>query len=126
VAGLPLRNIRAGLHAIAQLLAPRRRAAPARRAPSRRAAAAAAAARCVRPRLLLGWRSREALLGTHPSIVTTNGIFRPIALVRGHAATTWSMPCGEVLLEHLGRITPRGTTALAADARDVVRYLASA
>ncbi len=73
--------------------------------------------------LLLGWRSREALLGPHTSIVTTNGIFRPIALIRGRAAATWSLPRGEVRLEPLTRLTRQDTAALAREARDVARYL---
>ncbi len=73
--------------------------------------------------LLLGWRSREALLGPHRSIVTTNGIFRPIALFRGRAAATWSMPQGKVVLEPLSSLSRGDKTALDAEAADVVRYL---
>jgi Winged helix DNA-binding domain len=123
-AGLPLRDIRSGLHAIAPLLTPRADGLlqlsgrpPAAPMPPPRLLGA------FDP-LLLGWRSREAILGPHRSIVTVNGLFRPFALVRGRAAATWSMPRGEVVLEPLVRLTRRDTAALAADAQDVVRYLA--
>lgn len=125
-AGLPLRDVRAGLRAIAPLLAPRadRQLQLTGRPP---------AASMPPPRLLgafdpllLGWRSREALLGSHHSIVTTNGIFRPIALVRGRAGATWSMPRGRVVLKPLTRLTRGDTAALDAEATDVARYLAAA
>lgn len=73
--------------------------------------------------VLLGWTSREAIVGTNQSIVTDNGIFRPFALVAGRAAATWSLPKGEVVLAPFSDITPRQAAALAADARDVVRFL---
>jgi hypothetical protein len=73
--------------------------------------------------LLLGWRSREAILGPHSSIVTVNGLFRAFALVDGRAVATWRMPAGEVVLEALQKISARDTAALSEDAEDVVRYL---
>jgi hypothetical protein len=123
-AGLPLRDIRSGLHAIAPLLAPR--ADGLLRLSGRPPAAPMPPPRLLGAfdPLLLGWRSREAILGPHRSIVTVNGLFRPFALVRGRAAATWSMTRGEVVLEPLVRLTRRDTAALAADAQDVVRYLA--
>jgi hypothetical protein len=125
-AGLPLRDVRAGLHAIAPQLAPRDdgllelsgRGAAAPLPPPRLLGA-------FDP-LLLGWRSREALLGSNRSIVTVNGLFRPFALVRGRAAATWSMPQGRVQLEPFGHLTRRDAVALTAEAKDVARYLAGA
>ena len=73
--------------------------------------------------MLLGWTSREPLLGTHRDRVTVNGVFRPFALVRGRAAATWSMPGGEVVLEPFGRLTREDAAALDAEAADVVRFL---
>ena len=37
---------------------------------------------------LLGWRSREEVLGEHESAVVSGGLFRPFALVRGRAVAT--------------------------------------
>ncbi len=122
--GLPLRDIRAGLSMIASHLVQRRDGLLG--LAGRRTSAA-----LPRPRLLgafdpvlLGWRSREEILGSHHQVVTVNGLFRPFALVRGRAAATWSMPAGKVLLEPFRGLSREDTAALAADAEDVVRFLA--
>jgi hypothetical protein len=74
--------------------------------------------------VLLGWRSREPLLGTHGRrLVTVNGLFRPFALVRGRAAATWSLRDGRVEIDPFGRLARADRVALEADAEDVVRYL---
>jgi Winged helix DNA-binding domain len=124
-AGLPLRDARAGLAAIASEL-------------SQRAdglldlAKRPAAAPLPPPRLLgafdpvlLGWKSRaEILAPSHRGIVTVNGLFRPFALVRGRAVAIWGMPAGEVVIEEpFDRLTRRDAATLRADAKDVLRYL---
>jgi hypothetical protein len=123
--GLPLRDVRAGLSAIASRLKQRRDGLLDLRG---RGAPAA----LPQPRLLgafdpvlLGWRSREAILGAHQEAIAVNGLFRPFALVRGRATATWSMPAGRVLLEPFDRLGREDTAALAADAEDVVRFLAT-
>jgi DNA glycosylase AlkZ-like len=73
--------------------------------------------------VLLGWTSREDILGKHQQLVTVNGLFRPFAMVKGRAAGTWSMPKGEVALEPLGRISKADRAALERDAADVERFL---
>lgn len=73
--------------------------------------------------LLMGWVSREPVLGAATGIVTTNGIFRPFALVDGRAAATWTMPAGEVVLAPFAPLLPAAAHALAVDAADVVRFL---
>ncbi len=123
--GLPLRDVRAGLSAIASKLTHRDDGLldlAGRRPP----------AVLPQPRLLgafdpvlLGWRSREAILGTHRTVITVNGLFRPFALVRGRATATWSMPAGRVLLEPFRRLSREDAAALAADAEDVARFLAT-
>ncbi len=126
-AGLPLRDVRIGLGAIASELdmRPDGLLDLAGRPP---------AAELPVPRLLgafdpllLGWVSREPLLAAHHRrIVTVNGLFRPFALVRGRAVATWKVSAGEVVLDDpFDRLTRRDVTALNADAKDVVRYLAS-
>ena len=52
-----------------------------------------------------------------------NGLFRPFALVQGHAAASWSMPRGEVALEPFGRLVKTDAAALEEEAADVVRFL---
>jgi hypothetical protein len=73
--------------------------------------------------LLLGWASREPVLGSHQGIVTVNGIFRPFALVRGHAAATWTVRGGTVVLSPLAQLSNSDEAALQADAADVTRFL---
>ena len=122
-AGLPLRDVRAGLSAIAAELVERGDGLVD-------LAGRPAAADLPEPRLLgpfdpilLGWRSREPVLGSHQGVVTSNGIFRPIALVRGRAVGTWRMPGGKVALEPFGRLGRADRAALDADAEDVMRFL---
>ena len=48
--------------------------------------------------LLLGWASRDPIVGPHRRIVTVNGLFRPFALARGRAVATWNIAGGQVVL----------------------------
>jgi hypothetical protein len=122
-AGLPLRDARAGLHAIAAELCEREDGLVD-------LAARAAPAELPSPRLLgsfdpvlLGWRTRDWLLNSHKAVITVNGLFRPFALINARAVATWSMPAGKVVLEPFDRLTRRSAAALQADALDVVRFL---
>jgi hypothetical protein len=123
-AGLPLRDARAGLAAIASEL-------------DQRAdglvdlAARPPIAELPPPRLLgsfepilLGWTSREPLLDASEAVVTFNGVFRPFALVRGRGVATWSLRGGQLELAPFDRLTRADAAALEADAADVVRFLA--
>jgi hypothetical protein len=74
--------------------------------------------------LLHGWVDREPVLGSNQTIVTTNGIFRPFALVGGRAVATWSMPGGRVALKPFGHLGAPALAALEGEARDVERFLA--
>ena len=73
--------------------------------------------------LLHGWVDREPVLGGNQTIVTTNGIFRPFALVGGRAVATWSMPRGAVVLEPFAAVADPVLAALDREARDVERFL---
>jgi hypothetical protein len=73
--------------------------------------------------VLHGWVDRKPVLGGNQTIVTSNGIFRPFALVGGRAVATWTMPRGRVTLEPFGRIAPRVLADLDREARDVERFL---
>jgi hypothetical protein len=125
-AGLPLRDARAGLAAIASELVERAdglvhlsQAPPEPEVPGPRLLGA------FDP-LLLGWASRERILGPHTHLVTLNGIFRPFALVKGRAVGTWRLKQGAVAIEPLGKVSKAANAALAADAADVERFMASA
>jgi hypothetical protein len=124
-AKLPLRDARAGLAKVSDRLielegglvdvAPGRRPAP-----------------LPPPRLLgpfdpvlLGWRDRDDIVAGATGLVTTNGLFRPFALVDGRAAALWSPAGGEVTLSPLRRLTAKQRAALDAEAVDVLRFLAN-
>lgn len=123
-AGLPLRDARAGLASIAAELverpdglvdlAGRRRSTEL---PPPRLLGA------YEP-LLLGWTSREEIVGPHKLLVTNNGLFRPFALAAGRAVSTWRYAGGRVTIEHLGKVTKKAAAALEADARAVEAFLA--
>ena len=124
-AGLPLRDVRAGLSAIASELVEREdglvdlaKRPPAESHPAPRLLGA------FDP-LLLGWVSREEVVGPHRMLVTTNGIFRPFALVDGRAVATWRFAAGKVTIERLGKVAKKVDVALEADARAVERYFAA-
>jgi hypothetical protein len=70
--------------------------------------------------LLLGWASRDPVVGPHRRIVTVNGLFRPFALVGGRAAATWNIARGQVVLAPLDAEI---RAALTTDAADVTRFL---
>ena len=73
--------------------------------------------------LLLGWVSREPIVGTHQGVVTNNGLFRACALVKGRVVATWSLSGATLTLKPLEPVSATVVTALRADAADVVRFL---
>jgi hypothetical protein len=124
-AGLPLRDARAGLAAISKQLVERedglvelKKTPPPAPVPP--------------PRLLgpfdpvlLGWTSREEIVGPHQMLVTDNGLFRPFAMVEGRAVATWRLASGKVTIEHLGEVKKKDAAALEADAARVLEFLAA-
>jgi DNA glycosylase AlkZ-like len=122
-AGLPLRDARAGLAAIAKQLVERedglvelKKTPPPAPLPP--------------PRLLgpfdpvlLGWASREEIVGPHKVLVTNNGIFRPFAMVAGRAVATWRLAGGKLTIEHLAKVKKKDAAALEADAARVLEFL---
>ncbi|MFL5961592.1 MAG: winged helix DNA-binding domain-containing protein [Gaiellaceae bacterium] len=122
-AGLPLRDARAGIRAIASELVEREDGLVdlARRA----TAAALPPPRLLGPfdPLLLGWCSREPILGSNAGRVVIGGLFRPFALAGGRAVATWRLAAAAVTLEPFAPLKEKQRAALAADAEDVIRYL---
>jgi hypothetical protein len=111
-AGIPLRDARAGLNAIA---------AEVREV---------GAAPLPPPRLLggyepvlLGWASRDDVVGPHRDKITVEGLFRSFAMVDGRAVATWKLNRGELHLDPLEEIAPEVAAALDEDAADVRRFL---
>ena len=122
-AGLPLRDARAGLQAIAGELVER----PGGLLELRRGGADHG---LPPPRLLgafdpvlLGWTSRAPITDGHAPEVIAGGVFRPFALVGGRAVARWRIEQGAVALEPGGGVGARDLAALRADGADVVRYL---
>ncbi len=73
--------------------------------------------------LLLGWSSRDPIVGPHRRVVTVNGLFRPFALAGGRAVATWNIARGQVVLAPFAPLDTQIQAALAADAADVTRFL---
>jgi hypothetical protein len=124
-AGLPLRDARAGLSAIAAELEQGEdglvdlaKRPPAQPLPPPRLLGA------YDP-LLLGWTSREEIVGPHEIFVAVNGLFRPFALVDGRAVATWKLAGGEVTIEPLEKVTKKAMAALETDAAEVGHFLGS-
>src|SRR5690242_2762100 len=121
-AGLPLRDARYGLTAIAGRLAAR---------DDGLADLAGRRDECPPPPrllgaydpLLLGWDSRDPVVGPHGRLIAINGLFRPFALVHGRAVGTWSLPGGRVALVPFAPLPDADAAALAADAAEVERFL---
>ncbi|HET9677774.1 MAG TPA: winged helix DNA-binding domain-containing protein [Solirubrobacterales bacterium] len=122
-AGLPLRDARAGLKAISRQLVERedgllrlKKAPPPAPVPPARLLGA------YDP-VLLGWTSREEIVGPHKMLVTDNGLFRPFAMVRGRAVATWRLAGGKVTIERLDEVSKKDAAALEADAARVLEFL---
>jgi hypothetical protein len=122
-AGLPLRDVRAGLTAIASeldqgddgLVRLTQRSQPAP-IPSPRLLGA------FDP-ILLGWTSREDIIGRHTSLVTRNGVFHPFAMASGRAVARWGLAGGKLTVKPLERLPGKVRAALDRDAADVTCFL---
>jgi hypothetical protein len=131
-AGLPLRDARAGLEAIAAEL--EQGEDGLLRLAGRSSAGKAARRRATEPLppprllgafdpVLLGWTSREDILGPHTTLVTRNGMFHPFAMAGGRAVAKWGLAGGRLAVEPLERLPKAVAVALEGDAADVTRFL---
>ena len=122
-AGIPLRDVRRGLEAIAgeldelgDGLVDLKARAPVAELPAPKLLGT------FEP-VLLGWISREDIFGDQRSFVTDARLFDPFALVGGRAVARWKLRQGQVELEppfgHLGRAD---AAALDKEAQDVRRF----
>jgi hypothetical protein len=73
--------------------------------------------------VLLGWVSRDDLVGRHRGVVTTNGLFRPCALVDGRVVATWALAGGKVEIRPLEPMAPAARDVLDHEADAVLRFL---
>jgi hypothetical protein len=122
-AGLPLRDARAGLAAIAGEL----RELPGGLVDLARRARVAP---LPRPRLLgafepllLGWASREDILASDHAHVVSGGVFRNFALVGGRGVAVWRLRGTAVEIEPFAALSAEDADALARDGDAVKRFL---
>lgn len=122
-AGLPLRDARTGLTAIADEL----RDEPGGRVDLRRRARIG---RLAPPRLLgafdpvlMGWCSRSLVLGEHDARVVTGGLFRGFAMVDGHGVAVWRLEGSDVTIEPYVDVSEADARALRDDAVAVTTFL---
>jgi DNA glycosylase AlkZ-like len=123
-AGLPIRDARAALNSISAELRERdeglvnlKHQPPAAQLPPPRLLGS------FEP-VLLGWKSRQLLIGEANPPVVSGGVFRPFALVRGRAVATWSLSGQTFELKPFRRLDRADREALDKDADDVARFLA--
>ena len=123
-AQLPLRDVRRGLDEISAEIAVRRDGLVNLRG-NGAAAPALPAARLLGPfdPLLLGWRSRDFVLDAPHRVITSNGIFRPVALIAGRVAGSWSLRSGRVDLDLWGTPGEQAPSELREEVEDVHSYL---
>ncbi len=125
-AGLPLRDARTGLAAIAQEVV--QRADGLLELKGRVVSRGPRA--CLLDQwdpLLVGWRSRESILAEYPRLAAPAAHYRPFAYVRARAVATWTLRQGVVEVEKpFASLTRAELRALTADAADVERFLAPA
>ena len=72
--------------------------------------------------LLLGWVSRQPFVGKH-TVVTSNGLFRPFALVDGRVVATWGLRDSVLTVQLLEEVPPSAVDLLGRDALQVLDYL---
>jgi Winged helix DNA-binding domain len=122
-AGLPLGQARRGLDAIAGEVVPC--ATGLVDLADRGRVAALPPPRLLGPfdPLLHGWVSREPIIGAHRHVVTSNGLFRPVALVEGRVVASWGLAGGTLTIRPLEQIDPAALDVLHTDAAAVLRFL---
>jgi hypothetical protein len=74
--------------------------------------------------LLMGWASRDLVLGDRQDHITVNGVFKPVILVKGRAVGTWGLPGGRAQLSPFEALPDRVSAALDKEKKDVERFLA--
>jgi hypothetical protein len=122
-AGIPLRDVRKGLEAIAPeldeldggLVDLRKRSTPAELPPPKLLGS-------FEP-VLLGWISRELIYGDDRSFATDPKLLDPLALVKGRAVAHWRLRDGQVEMERFAKLSGSDAATLGRDAEDVVRFL---
>ena len=76
--------------------------------------------------VLLGWTSRAEILGEDNTLVTTNGIFRPFAMIDGRAVGSWGFAGGKVTMTAFRAVSADEKKTLDQEAKDVETFLSPA
>ncbi|MDQ6784532.1 MAG: winged helix DNA-binding domain-containing protein [Actinomycetota bacterium] len=122
-AGLPLRDVRAGLSAIAAELHDLGRGLVSLKGTTTEAELPPPRLLGAFDPLLLGWCDRRPIVGDHRTLVTDNGLFRPFALVGGRAVASWALSSGELRIRAFNPLSPAVKRALTREAAAVLAYL---
>lgn len=122
-AGLPLRDAHRGLELLADETEDRPSGCVALRGRPRRAPVPPPRLLGPFDPVLHGWKSRDFVVGPHRDVVTTNGVFRPVALVDGRVAATWRLADGMVTITPRERLPATVIDALTIDGAAVLRFL---
>jgi hypothetical protein len=72
--------------------------------------------------VLLGWVDRTPVLGRHERLITVNGLFRPLVLLRGRVVGTWGLSAGVVSVTMLDEAPAAVMGALRRDADDLLAF----
>ena len=67
--------------------------------------------------------TNSEILAGHTGIVTTNGLFRPFALIDGRAVATWGLASGRITIRPLQDLSSAARESLTAEAAAVLEYL---
>ncbi len=122
-AGLPLRDARFGLKAIAGELRQRPDGLlDLAGTPGSRALPAPRLLGSFEP-MLLGWTSRADMLGEHEPRVVSGGLFRGFAMVGGRAVAGWRLEGSKVELEPYEELSVEALEALERDGVALVAFL---
>jgi Winged helix DNA-binding domain len=123
-AGLPRRDARSGLQAIASELRQREDGlVELLAAPSPTPPRAILLDRW--DPLLVGWRSRDELLAQHPSLDDPMAHYQRFAYAEARAVGGWRLVGDAVAIEPFASLPPEQASALAGDAADLIRFLAA-
>jgi hypothetical protein len=122
-AGLPLRDARAGLSAVAGELRDEPGGLIDLRARGR--LGPMPPPRLLGPfePMLVGWGSRGPVLGEHDARVVTGGVFRGFAMVGGRGVATWRLHGPEVAIEPFASVSEADAQALRDDGAAVTHFL---
>jgi hypothetical protein len=74
--------------------------------------------------VLLGWTSREVLLGDAEARVVSGGIFRAFALVHGRAVATWRITGERVVLDYFRSVGREERSLLENEGQALIGFLA--